>query len=221
MDHRFGLMLPWSPQWWGFSGRALGKGKERRGSWVFLIGSFQARAQQRCWGGRHHVGRRRHQSDSKSLTCGEGSRGKAAPCGILSCLQEHCVVCVLWQALQSDPRVLSIHNQLLQRARIKKAGGGGTVNLHYGTVGKLGQQCCLLYPTVRRKLPMGWGGGHLPHEVEGSYLTNAHGINLGTWVIESVASGCIGLTVEEKQLRKQNPRPVYHHQQTCFILLGL
>lgn len=163
--------FPWSPQWWGFSGRALGKGKEGRGSWVFLIGSFQARAQQRCWGGRHHVGRRRYQSDSKSLTCGEDSRGKAASCGILSCLQEHCVVCVLWQALQSDPRVLSIHNQLLQRTRIKKAGGGGTINLHYGTVGKLGQQCCLLYPTVRRKLPMGgrgaaptWGLGLLSHK---------------------------------------------------------
>lgn len=45
--------------------------------------------------------------------CGECGGGDAAPRSVLGCLQEHSVVCALGQALQSDPRVLCIHNQLL------------------------------------------------------------------------------------------------------------
>lgn len=58
-------------------------------------------------------GRSRQESGSQSLTCGEGGGGEAAPLGILGRLQEHCVVCALRQALQPDPRVLCIHDQLL------------------------------------------------------------------------------------------------------------
>lgn len=59
-------------------------------------------------------GRRRRQGGGASLTCGEGSGGDAASCSVLGRLQEHRVVCALGQALQSDPRVLRVHNQLLQ-----------------------------------------------------------------------------------------------------------
>lgn len=57
---------------------------------------------------------RRQESGSQSLTCGEGDGGEAAPLGILGRLQEHRVVCALRQALQPDPRVLCVHDQLLQ-----------------------------------------------------------------------------------------------------------
>lgn len=69
-------------------------------------------------------GRRRHQGGRKSLTCGEGGGGDAAPLGVLGRLQEHRVVCALRQALQSYPRVLRIHNQLLwdkRRREVERA----------------------------------------------------------------------------------------------------
>lgn len=59
-------------------------------------------------------GRRRRQGGGPSLTCGEGGGGDAAPRSVLGRLQEHRVVCALGQALQSDPRVLRVHNQLLK-----------------------------------------------------------------------------------------------------------
>lgn len=62
-------------------------------------------------------------------------------------------------------------------------------------------------------------GGQFPCEVQtSSYLTNARGINLDTRIIEPVASDGIGFTVEQKKLRKQNPRPPYHHQTDQFCL---
>lgn len=60
----------------------------------------------------------------ETLTCGEGGGGDAAPLGILGRLQEDCVVGALRQALQSDPRVLRVHNQLL---RSEGVGGDGRV----------------------------------------------------------------------------------------------
>lgn len=183
---------------------------------MFLIGSFQAKAQQRCLGVRCHVGNRRPQSVSKSLTCGKDSRGEAAPCGLLSCLQEHCVVCVLRQALQSDPGVLSIHNQLLQRARITEAGGGCQLaiwdSMEAGSA-MLSSPSRSKEDTAKRQ------GGQFPCEIQtSSYLTNARGINLGTRIIEPVALDSIGFTVQHKKLRKQNPRPPYHHQKDQFCL---
>lgn len=68
-------------------------------------------------------GRKRRQGGGASLTCGEGSGGDAAPLRVLGRLQEHRVVCALRQALQSDPCVLRIHNQLLQDE--PGEGGGG------------------------------------------------------------------------------------------------
>lgn len=62
-----------------------------------------------------------------SLTCGECGGGDAAPRSVLGCLQEHSVVCALGQALQSDPRVLCIHNQLLQEE--PEEGGAGSDRL--------------------------------------------------------------------------------------------
>lgn len=48
------------------------------------------------------------------LTCGEGRGGDAAPGRVPGRLQEHRVVRALRQALQSDPRVLRLHDQLLR-----------------------------------------------------------------------------------------------------------
>lgn len=51
------------------------------------------------------------------LTCGEGGGDEAAPHGVLGSLQAHCVLGGLRKTLQADPRVLSIHNQLLYVGR--------------------------------------------------------------------------------------------------------
>lgn len=67
--------------------------------------------------------RRRWQGGGTSLTCDKGSGGDAAPLRVLGCLQEHRVVCALRQTFQSDPRVLCIHNQLLQDEPGEGSGG--------------------------------------------------------------------------------------------------
>lgn len=82
-----------------------------------------------------------------SLTCGEGGGGEAAPGGILGCLQEHCVVCALRQTLQSDPRVLCIHDQLLWNKPGRQVEGSDQHSVERSWEGKprahgqLGQHC--------------------------------------------------------------------------------
>lgn len=60
------------------------------------------------------------------LTCGEGGGGEAAPLGVLGRLQEDCVVGALRQALQADPRVLRVHDQLLRSAGVGEGWEGRT-----------------------------------------------------------------------------------------------
>ena len=67
-------------------------------------------------------GRRKHHR-AMCLTCDEGGGGEAAPGSVLGRLQEHCVVCALRKALQSDPRVLCVHNQLLWNKRGRQVDG--------------------------------------------------------------------------------------------------
>lgn len=54
------------------------------------------------------------------LTCGEGGGDEAAPHGVLGSLQAHGVLSGLRKTLQADPRVLSIHNQLLYTNRCQE-----------------------------------------------------------------------------------------------------
>lgn len=104
------------------------------GSLIYLSGERQSSSSDRLLPGQVPAeaaqepdvtqGRRRQQSAGQSLTCGEGGGGEAAPRRVLGSLQEHCVVCALRQALQSDPRVLCIHNQLLWNGGAAGVGTG-------------------------------------------------------------------------------------------------